>query len=138
TGEVELGDLVGDWAKLALLIHEIDVDHFPERTLGRHPLRCLLALWIRSERDAGENLARALAGLRQGQPFGAAERDAAGAAVGAVLRDVSAALALQTQSEARELCVPSECFALSFAQIQGGDGLGIKFQLHGILELGST
>src|SRR5262249_36902352 len=80
-GEVKLGDFVGGGTELALLVREIGVDRLAERELGRDPLRRLLALGVPSERDTGEHLAGALAGLCGCEPLSGAEGDTPGAAV---------------------------------------------------------
>src|SRR5262249_48141724 len=110
----------------------------PEGALGLYPLRCLLGLRVVSERDASEDLARALAGLRWCEPFSGAERDAPGPTVGAILRNIGASSSLQPQPETRKFGVPGERFALPLPQRQGSDSLYIQSQFHVRQFLGST
>src|SRR5215467_7625989 len=109
----------------------VDIHYLAEGPFGCGSPRRLLILWVVSERDTGEDLARTIARLRRSKPLSGAERDAAGATVGAVLRNVGAPLSLETKPEARELGVPGKRLALPLAQIQGANGLRIQLQLHG-------
>src|SRR5436309_2414328 len=86
--------------------------------------------------DPGENLARRFAGFAGCNLVGAADGDAPGVAIGAVLGGPSAEQAAvapspKTKAEAFQLGIPGEFLGPALRERQAGDGLGVEFQFHG-------
>src|SRR5262249_11754528 len=134
--EVELGHAERLRSKLALASGEIVLDHGAEGLGRRLALSLALGLWIIAEGTLRQVLARLLAGLRGLHPLERAERDAALAAVTAVLHRPSAdeaaiAAPAQPQREAFKLGVPRKILVAPLRQRQRADGPGVQSQFHG-------
>src|SRR5262249_10824774 len=97
----------------------------------------LLGLRVMTKLDPRQQLAGSVARLRRRDLVGVADCGAAGVGVWAVLRGPIAQpaprpAAAQAQAQPLEPCGPPDLVGAALRQCQGGDGLGVKLELHGV------